>query len=95
MENTYKTLKSFSEIVPKYDKFIFDLDGTIWEGSTIYPEAIKTLQHLYEKEKSIYYITTNNDYDRESYVARFKSGGIEPKPETIFNSSLITMSYLK
>lgn len=95
MDNAYKSLKNISEVLPKYDKFIFDLDGTIWEGNTIFPEAIKTVKYLQEKEKSVYFITANNDYDREAYAEKFKSGGIDVKPELIFNSSIISMSFLK
>ena len=46
-----------SEIVDKYEYFIFDCDGVIWNGPDVIKEAVEFIKKLYELKKSIFYLS--------------------------------------
>ena len=48
-----KYIKGISEIIEKYDYFIFDVWGVIHDGSNTYPQAVETFEYLHKIGKKV------------------------------------------
>lgn len=78
----------------KYNTFIFDLDGTVYRGENIIPNADRTINHLKELRKKILFIsnkTTGTVYD---YYLFLKGFGLNIKEDEIINSTVVLRNYL-
>jgi phosphoglycolate/pyridoxal phosphate phosphatase family len=95
MDKSFKRLNSFSEIIDKYESFIFDCDGTLWSASKKYEEAFKTLELLKSKGKKIYFLTNATHRSRKEYQQKLKRFGFETGIEYIYNASYLAVSYIK
>jgi HAD superfamily hydrolase (TIGR01459 family) len=47
------TLSAFSEIAERYDGFIFDVWGTLYDGGKAFPDALTTVRALAERKKKL------------------------------------------
>ncbi len=52
-----KYIDGIAEIVEKYDYFIFDVWGVVHDGSSLYPQALETFQHLKKIGKKICFLS--------------------------------------
>ena len=71
------TFRDYQTLVDKYDNFLFDLDGVVWEGDTVISGAPETLQYLRQAGKRLFFVTNNATKSRESNKAKFDKLGIE------------------
>ena len=61
-----------------YDKlkqkklFLFDIDGTIAVGDSLYEGSAKLLRHIDEIGGKAYYITNNSTRSGKDYVEKFR-----------------------
>jgi phosphoglycolate/pyridoxal phosphate phosphatase family enzyme len=95
MESIPNRIKSFSQIINKYDTFIFDCDGTLWSGSKKLEEAFKTLDLLRSLNKKILFLTNATHKNRKSYQEKLKTFGFETELKNIYNASYLAVSYIK
>jgi 4-nitrophenyl phosphatase len=70
--------------------FIFDLDGTIWEGQTLLPGALKVVETLKSMRKQIIYLTNNASKSRESFLKKLIALGINSSVNEIMSSGYIS-----
>lgn len=87
---------NLSDLASKYDIFILDVDGTLWESNQEIGNSKKALEFLNSQGKTVFYLT-NDSYERRSkFAKRFaKIMGFEPKHGQIYNSARITANFVK
>ncbi len=75
----------------KYIKLaIFDLDGVVYRGDKLIPNAEKVIRELKEKSIEVVYNTNNSTITRQSFVEKLKKLGISSKLSNIYTSASIT-----
>ena len=80
--------------VHDYDTFIFDCDGVIWKGDTLINGADKTLHHLWNAKKNVFFMTNNSLKTRKECVAKFDKLGIPIEPDNLLCSGFAAATYL-
>lgn len=75
--------------------FIFDLDGTIYLGERLIPEADRVIHVLREKGKRIVFLSNKPLKTREDYASKLTKLGIPTNPDEVINSSFVMANYLK
>jgi len=78
-----------------YNSFIFDLDGTIYRGSTLIPGADKTISHLRKEKKKIVFISNKTTGSVKDYFDFLSAKGLQVELKEIINSTVILSKYLK
>lgn len=82
-------------MIKKYDGFIFDLDGTIYLGNKLIPNAEKVIDAIKKKKKKVVFITNKTTGSVKDYCIFLKEKGLNVTQKEIINSTLITKQYLK
>jgi HAD superfamily hydrolase (TIGR01457 family) len=85
------------DTAPLFDQqlYIFDMDGTIYLGSKIYPFAIKFINNLRAAGKKILFFTNNASHTTDFYVEKLTRLGFSPTREEIMTSGDVTIEFLK
>ena len=73
----------------------FDMDGTIYMGSTLFPYTIDTLRRLRENGIGYSFLTNNPTKSVADYVAKLEGMGIETSEDNVYTTSLAAIDYLK
>ncbi|KAI9300190.1 HAD-like domain-containing protein [Cunninghamella echinulata] len=89
------TVEEHEEFIDKFDNFLFDCDGVIWEGQHLIPGVLEALHKLRQKGKKLFFVTNNSTTSRASFLKKFERLGIEASLDEIFSSAFATASYLK
>ncbi len=74
--------------------FIFDMDGTIYLGDRIFPEAQALIRRLRGMGKRVIFYTNNASRSPSRYVERLSRLGFEPTPEEILTAGEVTVDFL-
>jgi len=77
-----------------YNSFIFDLDGTIYRGNNIIPNADKTINILKKSGKQIVFISNKTTGSVKDYFDFLTSHGLEIELNEIINSTIVLSKYL-
>ena len=77
-----------------FSGYIFDLDGTIYRGEKLIPDARKTIEKLKSLAKKIVYLSNKPLQTREDYAAKLTCLGIPTEPAEVINSSFVMASWL-
>ena len=85
-----------TSLLEKFDTFIFDCDGVVWQASKPVDGAKESLQHLLSKlNKKLIFLSNNSTKTIETYQEKFKKlFGLDISKEHIFTSAIATASYL-
>lgn len=87
--------KSFSELKNK-KLFLFDIDGTIAVGDTLYDGSADLLAHIERIGGRSYFITNNSTLSGADYVERFRrTFHLETAEEQFVTSGFLTIRFLK
>jgi phosphoglycolate/pyridoxal phosphate phosphatase family enzyme len=78
-----------------YDAYVFDLDGTICLGEALLPDAAKTVDYLRAAGRRTLFLSNNSTKTRESYAKQLTAWGIATAPESVINSSVVMIKFLK
>ena len=85
-----------------YDKlkqkklFLFDIDGTIAVGDSLYEGSAKLLRHIDEIGGKAYYITNNSTRSGKDYVEKFRRAfGLETTEDQFITSGYMTLRFLR
>ena len=70
------------------------MDGTIYRGSRIIPNADKTINHLKELGKKIVFVSNKTTGSVRDYYQFLKSNGLNIAEEEIVNSTIVIKKYL-
>jgi HAD superfamily hydrolase (TIGR01450 family) len=77
-----------------YNSFIFDLDGTIYRGNNIIPNADKTINTLKKSGKKIVFISNKTTGSVKDYFDFLTEQGLEIELKEIINSTIVLSKYL-
>ena len=72
-------------MIEKYDEFIFDLDGTIYRGSHLIPNAEKTVNHIKVSGKEIIFISNKTTGSVNDYYKFLLTHGLKIEEDEIVN----------
>lgn len=76
--------------------FLFDIDGTLAVGDTLFPGSRELLEYIDSIGGKAYYITNNSTKSSADYVKKFKEAfGLEAAKEQFITSGYMTVRFLK
>ena len=81
-------------MIEKYDGFIFDLDGTIYRGKNIIPNADKTVNYIKASGKKIIFISNKTTGSIRDYYDFLYSKGLNIDEDEIVCSTIVLKKYL-
>ena len=65
----------------KYDYFLIDLWGVVWDGKAVFPDAVAFIQNLMDAGKCVRFLSNCAEYVAEELVDRLARAGF-PSPST-------------
>ena len=83
-----------AEILKSKKLFVFDLDGTVYLGDRIFPEAVKFINDLRKSGRRVLFFTNNASHKHEFYIHKLTRAGFSPTSEEIMTSGDVTASYI-
>lgn len=78
-----------------YKAYCLDLDGTVFRGSEVIPEAADFIARLQLKGIEPFYVTNNASMTQQQFSDKMKAFGIAAPPERIMTSSIAAAKYIK
>jgi phosphoglycolate/pyridoxal phosphate phosphatase family enzyme len=78
-----------------YDAYIFDLDGTVYLGDALLPNAQRAITTLRHAGKRTVFLSNNPTHTRVEYSRKLTRLGLPTPPEDIINSSLVLVDFLQ
>ncbi|MDP9343378.1 MAG: HAD-IIA family hydrolase [Actinomycetota bacterium] len=72
--------------IERYDRFVFDLDGTIWRGTTLLPHAAEVLAEIRRRGAPVAFLTNNGSRSGREVAETLRRMGIEAEPRHIVTS---------
>lgn len=76
--------------------FLFDIDGTLAVGDTLYEGSAELLKHIENIGGKAYYITNNSTRSGQDYVEKFrKAFHLETTEDQFITSGYMTIRFLK
>lgn len=76
--------------------FLFDIDGTLAIGDTLYEGSAELISHIDSIGGKSYYITNNSTKSGRDYVEKFRSAfSLETSEDQFITSGLMTLRFLK
>jgi glycerol-1-phosphatase len=72
--------------IDRYDRFVFDLDGTVWRGTTLLPHAAEVLAEIRRRGHPVAFLTNNGARSGREVAELLQRMGIEAAPEHIVTS---------
>lgn len=89
-------LTSPKKLLTKYDNFVFDCDGCLWNSKYPIPGAKEFVNDLKNKNKNLFIVTNAAHHSRESIHERFTSlFKVDIPLAKIFNAPYLTAKYTK
>ncbi|GAK14038.1 TIGR01457 family HAD-type hydrolase [Geomicrobium sp. JCM 19039] len=74
--------------------FLLDLDGTIYRGNTVIPEARAFVQRLEAAGKKYMFLTNNSSKTTEEVVEKLQLMGVPAHPKTVYTSAMAMGDYV-
>lgn len=74
--------------------YIFDLDGVVYLGDTVIPDAPAAIAALQSDGKNVYFLTNNSGRTRADYRDKLASMGVNTDEQHIVTSGYATAAYL-
>jgi len=76
--------------------FLFDIDGTLAVGNTLFDGSAELLKHIEGIGGKAYYITNNSTQSGADYVKKFRTAfGLETTEDLFVTSGYLTLKFLK
>lgn len=72
-----------------------DMDGTIYNGETLFPSTIPFLKNLKERGIGYSFLTNNPSKSTEDYLEHLSKMGIKACKEEVYTSAQATIEYIK
>lgn len=82
------------KFIDKYDSFIFDLDGTIYRGEHLIPNADEVINYLKSLGKKIVFVSNKTTGTVADYFHMLKNWGLNVNESEIINSTVVVINYL-
>lgn len=74
--------------------FVLDMDGTIYLGNNVFPEALRFYKEAKAKGKRVIFFTNNASMNPDIYVKRLTGMGFDVCREDVVTSGDVTAAYL-
>ncbi len=74
--------------------FVFDLDGTVYLGDRIFPEAVKFINELRNSGRRVLFFTNNASHKHEFYINKLTKAGFSPTSREIMTAGDVTASFI-
>lgn len=74
--------------------FVLDMDGTIYLGNKVFPEAIEFVSYVKNSGRKVIFFTNNASKNPIVYYEKLKNMGFEVSKEDILTSGDVTAGYL-
>lgn len=88
-------MKSFEQLKKK-KLFLFDIDGTLAVGNTLYEGSAELLAHIESTGGRSYFITNNSTKSGADYVEKFSQAfGLKTTEDQFITSGYMTLRFLK
>ncbi|MFH1194740.1 MAG: HAD-IIA family hydrolase [bacterium] len=81
-------------MINKYDKYIFDLDGTLYRGNQIIPGAVEVINEIKNKGKKVLFISNKTTGSAKDYFLFMKSNGFNVDESELITAGGIIKNYL-
>jgi NagD protein len=78
-----------------YDAYIFDLDGTVYLGDALLPNAQRAISTLRSAGKRTVFLSNNPTHTRVQYAHKLARLGLPTPPQDIINSSVVMVDFLQ
>lgn len=78
-----------------YDAYVFDLDGTVYLGDALLPNAHRAITAIRAAGKRTVFLSNNPTHTRQEYSAKLTRLGLPTPPEDVVNSSVVMVDFLK
>ncbi len=78
-----------------YDAYIFDLDGTVYLGDALLPNAHRAITTIRNAGKRTVFLSNNPTHTRVEYARKLTRLGLPTPPEDIINSSVVMVDFLQ
>lgn len=79
----------------KFDAYIFDLDGTVYLGEALLPNAGETITRLRKMGKRTVFLSNNPTKTREAYAEKLTRLGLPTPDSDVINSSYVMVDFLQ
>lgn len=77
-------------LADRFDGFLIDLDGVVWIGREVVPEAAETLRTLLNRGTEVVFVTNNSVRQPAAYAARLREAGIEVADDRVVTAGAAT-----
>ncbi|ASS77236.1 TIGR01457 family HAD-type hydrolase [Tumebacillus algifaecis] len=77
------------------EAFLIDLDGTLYRGTEVIPDAPAFICWLEQTGRKYLYVTNNSSRRPEQVAEHLRSFGIPAEPEHVFTTSMVAAQYIK
>jgi len=94
MVSWLKDRAEYAKLIEKYDTFLFDCDGVLWNGDHVIQGVTEVMGYLRSKQKSVIFVTNNAAKSRQDYKSKFDKSGIQAEVDEIFGSAYASAVYL-
>ncbi|KDQ56587.1 hypothetical protein JAAARDRAFT_179174 [Jaapia argillacea MUCL 33604] len=84
----------YLDLLSKYDTWMFDCDGVLWNDDHLIDGAIEVLKLLRTHQKQILFVTNNASKSRKTYKKKFDQLGVEAHVDEIFGSAYAAAVYI-
>lgn len=84
-----------SEKLSKIKMFVLDMDGTIYLGDSLFPFTKNFLQKVQETGRDFCFFTNNSSKNREAYLKKLSSMGIDISAEKMLISNGVILEWIK
>ncbi|PCH37456.1 p-nitrophenyl phosphatase [Wolfiporia cocos MD-104 SS10] len=84
----------YEQLLSKYDTWLFDCDGVLWQGDRLIDGVPQVLDLLRSRNKKIFFVTNNATKSRKNYKTKFDKLGIEAQVDEVFGSAYAAAVYI-
>lgn len=82
-------------VVPDFESYVFDLDGTIYLGEALLPGAARLVEGLRERGKRVIFCSNNPTKRPEDYADKLTRLGLPTPAGEVYTSLAATVSWIR
>ncbi|KAJ7104162.1 HAD-like domain-containing protein [Mycena belliarum] len=94
MSARLSSVSDYEALLDKYDTWMFDCDGVLWQGDRLIEGAVDVLGLLRRRQKKVIFVTNNATKSRKSYKGKFDQLGVEAHVDEIYGSAYAAAVYI-
>ncbi|EMD36951.1 hypothetical protein CERSUDRAFT_83978 [Gelatoporia subvermispora B] len=88
------TRADYDSLLDKYDTWLFDCDGVLWQGDRLIDGVPEVLSLLRARKKSVMFVTNNATKSRKNYKKKFDALGLQAHVDEVFGSAFASAVYI-